>query len=125
MTGELKEAFASLRTASIVLTRHLLRPLSGCDAEERELLILQAGLYNGGLVGVADRTQGRQFVEWWQDRVRDHCRLAVGEGMHFEQRWLDLAPGYFEETHMIRDAGCNVGHWNLSSTPYGSTRGAS
>jgi hypothetical protein len=33
--------------------------------------------------------------------------------MHFEQRWLDLVPAFFEDVHVVRDPGFNVGHWNL------------
>jgi hypothetical protein len=33
--------------------------------------------------------------------------------MHYEQRWLDLAPGLFEGVHLLRDPAYNVGHWNL------------
>ena len=43
-------------------------------------------------------------------------RIAVtksAEGMHYDQRWLDLAPAFFDDVHIMRDAGCNIAHWNL------------
>ena len=33
--------------------------------------------------------------------------------MHYDQRWLDLVPALFDDVHIVRDAGCNVAHWNL------------
>ena len=54
---------------SIALTPHLLEPIGA----EEELPILLAGAYNGGLVGVADRPQGRAFLAWWAERLREHC----------------------------------------------------
>lgn len=33
--------------------------------------------------------------------------------MHYEQRWLDLVPAYFDDVSVIRDPGANIGHWNL------------
>jgi hypothetical protein len=98
---------------SIVLTPHLLEPLPGKDAVARELNILQAGVYNGGFVGVAGSEPGRDFLKWWQERLYRHCRLDTAGGMHFEQRWLDLVPVFFPEVIMERDPGLNVAHWNL------------
>lgn len=97
----------------IVLTPHLLAPLDGPDRISRELNILQSGIYNVGLLGVAEQDTARRFLRWWQDRVYTHCRHAVPEGMHYEQRWLDLVPTFFEGTHVLRDPAFNVAHWNL------------
>src|SRR5215211_3769907 len=109
VAGSLDGVFDLLERRSIALTPHLLRPLDPDD----ELSILLAGVFNGGLVGVADRPQGRQFLDWWRDRAEELCVHDVAAGVHFEQRWLDLVPGFFSEHAIVRDPGCNVGHWNL------------
>ena len=98
---------------AITLTPHLLAPLSGADRCARELNILQSGVYNGGFVGVSEREPARQFLRWWADRLQTHCRHHVPEGMHYDQRWLDLVPTLFEDVHIVGDEGCNVAHWNL------------
>ncbi len=103
----------ALGAHSIVLTPHLLGPPETDDARERELNILLSGTFNGGLVGVRDTATTRQFLAWWANRVFASCRHAVGEGMHYEQRWLDLVPFYFRDTCILRDDGANIGHWNL------------
>jgi len=111
--GSHAEVFDRLARHPIVMTAHLLAPLDGRDAVARELNILLSGIFNVGLLAVAESGTARRFVRWWQDRVSTHCLHAVGEGMHYEQRWLDLVPAYFEGSHVLRDPGFNVAHWNL------------
>jgi len=111
--GDLSPLMKMLRENSIFLTPHLIMPLKGNDSTERELTILRAGSYNGGLVGVANDRSGRDFLSWFKDRLTTHCLLAVAEGMHYEQRWLDLVPGMFDGVLVLRDPGYNIGHWSL------------
>lgn len=111
--GEQQSVLRALEESSIVLTPHLLGPLEGEDASARELNILQSGAYNGGLVGVRSCESSARFLAWWGDRVFARCRHAIGEGMHYEQRWLDLVPAYFRDARVLREPGANVGHWNL------------
>jgi hypothetical protein len=107
--ASLAPVFEALERDAAVLTPHLLEP-AGAD---HELMILLAGVYNGGLVGVADRPAGRGLLAYWQDRVRRHCLLDPANGLHYEQRWLDLVPTLFEGVRVLRDPTINVGHWNL------------
>jgi len=113
VVGDLTPLFARLAGRSILLTPHLLAPLAGPGAAERELEIVLAGVFNAGVLGVSARPEARRFLAWWGERTAIDCRHAVGEGLHFEQRWLDLVPSYFEEVAIDRDPGTNVGHWNL------------
>lgn len=111
--GDLAPVLRLLDQYSIVLTPHLLAPLAGEEGIGRELNILQSGVYNVGFLGVSSTPTARAFLAWWQDRLFEHCRRDVPEGLHFEQRWLDLVPAFFENVHVVRDPGFNVGHWNL------------
>ncbi len=113
VVGDLSPAIERLERHSIVLTPHLLEPLSGADGAVRELEILLAGTFNVGLLGVSESAEARRFLTWWQDRVFRRCRHVVGEGMHYEQRWIDLVPAYFDGACILRDPGANVGHWCL------------
>jgi hypothetical protein len=111
--GSFGSVYEQLASSSLVLTPHLVRPLEGADRIARELNILQSGTFNIGLMGVADTPPAHRFLAWWQDRVFTHCRHAVAEGMHYEQRWVDLAPALFDGVCILRDPAYNVGHWNL------------
>ncbi len=111
--GSLSSLFHRLESASIVMTPHLVTPLEGADGVARELNILQSGSFNVGILGVTAGKETARFLSWWQDRVRTHCCHAVTDGMHYEQRWLDLTPALFDGVHILRDPAYNVGHWNL------------
>ncbi|MCM3879205.1 MAG: hypothetical protein ND807_03765 [Vicinamibacterales bacterium] len=111
--GDLTSLFDAVGQRSIALTPHLLHPLDGADAIPRELNILQSGTFNGGVLAVADTPVTHRFLTWWAERAATHCRHAVADGMHYEQRWLDLVPALFEDVHIVRDPAYNVGHWNL------------
>ena len=37
--------------------------------------------------------QGRRFIDWWADRLRQFCYDEVPNGLFTDQRWVDLAPG--------------------------------
>jgi hypothetical protein len=110
VTGDLTPIVDLLYDSSILLTPHLLAPLS---SPAREKNILQCGAYNGGFVAFADTPDARRFLRWWQQRLLANCLYAPASGMHFEQRWLDLAPAYIQHVTVVRDPGVNVGHWNL------------
>ena len=97
----------------LMLTPHLLTPPKRPDALRRELDVLRAGVYNGGVVLAANRPEARRFLRWWKERTFDECICRVEDGLHYEQRWLDFAPGLVPGTRIVRDPGVNVGHWNL------------
>ena len=109
----LQPLFDDTGAHAIALTPHLLAPLSGVDRRARDLNILQSGVYNGGFIGISQHESARRFLYWWADRLHTHCRHDVTQGMHYDQRWLDLVPALFEDVHIVRDAGCNVAYWNL------------
>jgi hypothetical protein len=111
--GDHSQVLDRLTRHPLVLTPHLLSPLAGPDAAGRELNILQSGVFNVGLLGVAAGETTLRFLAWWQDRVSTHCAHAIADGIHYEQRWLDLVPAYFPTAHVLRDPAFNVAHWNL------------
>jgi hypothetical protein len=109
----LQPLFDAAGAHAITLTPHLIGPLSGADRRDRELNILQSGVYNGGFAGISEHASARRFLDWWADRLYTHCRHDVPQGMHYDQRWLDLVPALFDGVHIFRDASCNVAYWNL------------
>jgi hypothetical protein len=111
---------------SLTLTPHVgpAFALTGTPADAKPLLL--AGVNNTGVVGVTNREESRRFVNWWEGRLRSHCLEDVRNGFHFDQRWADLAMGFVEDLHLLRDPGVNVAYWNLSQvkvreTPEGCT----
>ena len=111
--GSLAPLFDRVSAHPIVLTPHLTAGLADDDRAARELNILVSGVYNGGVVGVSNTPDALELLDWWRERVWSHCRYAVDEGMHYDQRWLDLVPGLFDGVEIFRDSRFNIAPWNL------------
>lgn len=111
--GNLDSFFEDLQTHSLMLTPHLLAPPANHNQVRRELDVLRAGIFNGGVIFAGNSPYSLQFLDWWKARTFTDCICLVEEGIHYEQRWLDFAPALVPDTKIIRDPGVNVGHWNL------------
>jgi hypothetical protein len=76
-------------------------------------MVLNAGVFNVGVLGVSASDTARRFLDWWAARLQHDSQLAVERGVHYEQRWLSLAPSLFDGVHIERSPGTNIGHWSL------------
>lgn len=113
ITGGLEALVAELDSANVVLTPHLLAPIGFDGHQPDEIAILQAGAYNLGFIGVANRPATHAFLDWWQARLETHCLNDVASGLFVDQKWVDLVPGLFEGVRVLRDPAYNVAYWNL------------
>lgn len=109
----LEALFEQAGSHPLTLSPHRLRPAASAD---EELRLLRSGTFNGGVVGVSSALS-RRFLEWWSARVHADCRMAPEAGLHDDQRWLDLAPGFVEECAIVNDPGVNAAYWNLDERP--------
>jgi GT2 family glycosyltransferase len=112
----LDELIGALSAANILLTPHLLKPipLDGLLPSEQD--ILRAGAFNLGFIAVRRSEVARDFLHWWQERMRDGCFIEASGGLLTDQRWNDLTPSLFSATS-LRDETYNVAYWNLHSRP--------
>lgn len=73
-----------------------------------------SGLFSAGFFG-ANR-KGLPALDWWANA----CHFMMGEnikiGVHDDQRYLDIFPVLFEDIHIIRHRGCNIGSWNVEES---------
>lgn len=125
----LRELNDILDTSSIVVTPHCLYPYIK-DAVKRtfhnehhttgwrELGILKTGLYNAGFFALKRTKNAEKFLEWWNYRLERYCYRDIKEGLFDDQRWLDLAPIFFE-AHVLIHPGYNVAFWNISERIFG------
>lgn len=102
-----------LRERSPILTPHVLAPIDD-DCRPSELEILQAGVYNLGFLALREGAETDRLLAWWKKRLYRGCLMDPARGMHVDQKWMDLAPIYFESALVLRDAGWNVAYWNMS-----------
>jgi glycosyltransferase involved in cell wall biosynthesis len=102
-----------LGESSIVLTPHTTDPIPLDGRIPTEVTLLLAGAYNLGFIGVRDTAETRRFLAWWSDRLERYCVNQVEKGLFVDQKWIDLVPGMFPATRILRDRGLNVAYWNL------------
>ena len=100
---------------SALLTPHQTAPEPDLQSIlDNELCCLRHGVYNLGFLAVRMSEQGREFVAWWADRLKRFCYDDVPAGLFTDQRWIDLAPAYFDKIKIVRDPQYNVSTWNLT-----------
>jgi hypothetical protein len=115
--SRLDEIIRALEESNIILTPHQTVPertlASIIDNEIGSSL--QHGVYNLGFIAVAATQVGHDFAEWWSRRVYHFCRAEIAHGLFTDQRWIDLAPAFFEGVAIMRSPRFNVAPWNLTT----------
>ncbi|OIQ90372.1 hypothetical protein GALL_277100 [mine drainage metagenome] len=111
----LDEAFSKLENAAIVLTPHFLtleEKYTGCVPLTE---ILWVGAYNCGFVALSGGSRGRSIARWWACRLYDQGYADKIEGLHVDQKWMDLLDCVIPNDwlHVLRNVGYNVAFWNL------------
>lgn len=114
------EALAS--DASVVVTPHTTTPiLDGAKPDDLELL--RFGGLNLGFIGARRCPTTSAFLRWWSDRCLAYGFYEPQSGLAVDQKWMDLAPVYFEGVRILRDPGLNVAFWNLHERTIGRRDG--
>jgi|GEM_PF-2042422 len=107
--------------AGIVLTPHALEPIPRDGMAAAEGTIMQSGMYNCGFLAVSE--SGREFLDWWDVRLRFDAVVDFENSYFTDQRWVDWVPSLFDH-HICRDAGMNIAWWNIHERPIDTPPGA-
>ena len=111
--SRLSEILDNPDRSAVILTPHLTSPaLSDRTIQANELSALRHGTFNLGFVSVSASDQGRQFAAWWADRTQRYSFDEIDRGIFTDQRWVDLAPSYFDFVEILRHPGYNFSTWN-------------
>lgn len=113
--SRLDELCERLDRHAILLTPHQTAPEKTFESIiDNEFSSLKHGVFNLGFLGARADGQGRAFIDWWAARLRDFCHDNTDRGLFTDQRWVDLAPCFFDDIDIMRDAGFNVATWNFT-----------
>ena len=109
------EVYEFLKHHPIVVTPHVSIPATReDDLLDGELLgCLRHGVFNLGYLAIADYGEGLNFLDWWEARCLKYCYDDAARGLFTDQRWIDLAPCFFETLKILRLPTYNVATWNL------------
>jgi len=97
----------------ILLTPHILSPISPDKKRPSENTFLNYGLYNAGFIAVRGSEESTKFINWWKERTHENGFDKVHDGIYADQLYLNLVPVFFKGVHIIADIGCNVAPWNI------------
>ena len=106
--GEFVELNRLLDNHSIVLAPHLLRP----GNIDMEISSLAHGSYNLGFLALSRSDNARDFLKWWADRLFLFCYDDKARGIFTDQKWIDLAPSFFD-VHILKHHGYDFATWSL------------
>ncbi|MDX2032058.1 MAG: glycosyltransferase [Blastocatellia bacterium] len=114
--SRLDDLLAELSAANLCLTPHQTVPEETLEhVIDNEICSLKHGVYNLGFIGVNNTPEGRRFTQWWSDRLYRFCRADIPNGLFTDQKWIDLAPSFFEGTAILKSPRFNVATWNLTT----------
>lgn len=112
--SRLDDLLERLDDENVVLTPHLTSPESDLEGiRDNEISALKHGVYNLGFLGVRNTTEGRRFAQWWADRIYHFCVADIPAGLFTDQRWIDLAPAFFDGVGILKSPRYNVATWNI------------
>ena len=106
--SDLSELEALLDRESIVVCPHLLRP----GNIDMEISSLAHGSYNLGFLAVSRAGNSHAFLQWWADRLFLYCYDDKSRGIFTDQKWIDLAPSFFD-VHILKHHGYDFATWSL------------
>lgn len=98
----------TLDDSSVVVCPHLLRP----GNIDMEISSLAHGTYNLGFVAVRRSDNAQRFLDWWAERLFLFCYDDKARGIFTDQKWIDLAPSFFD-VHILKHHGYDFATWSL------------
>lgn len=114
--GDLSPLSAMLNESSVLLTPHQIEPaVSTRGIVDEEICSLKHGVYNFGFFAVKNDKNGREFLNWWNERLMSFCYDDIPNGLFTDQKWGDLIPALFGYAKIIREPEYNVATWNLAT----------
>ncbi len=104
--------YERLETSNIVVTPHATAPIVDLESPTDEEFSA-VGVFNLGFIAVNGNCETRRFLDWWENRCLQLGYREFQTGIFVDQKWMDLAPCYFDGLYILKHKGCNVAHWNF------------
>lgn len=111
MFSSLSPILADLDQHSIVLTPHYTTPQTD-HTDESDVGMMRFGSFNLGFYAVRNSEQGKYFLNWWFKRCVAYCYMESQFGLSTDQKWVTIAPCFFEDLYTSFNLGYNAAPWN-------------
>ena len=99
----------------VLLTPHRTEEaIQDSEIHYSEMSVLAHGVFNLGFIGFKQSPTAHRVADFWKRRLLTHCRKDHARGLFTDQKWLNLAPVYFDGIKICKHKGCNAAPWNIS-----------
>ncbi|PFH10694.1 hypothetical protein BCF11_3121 [Collimonas sp. PA-H2] len=103
---------ADLEAHPIVLTPHYTKPHDNAWPGS-DVGMMRFGSFNLGFFAINKSSEGIDFLKWWSDRCFRFCYFETQFGLSTDQKWVSIAPCFFEHLYVSFNLGYNVAFWNM------------
>ena len=100
-----------LEESPVVLTPHYTKPQPDTEGES-DLGMMRFGSFNLGFFAVRQGTEATSFLKWWSKRCIDFCYMESQFGLSTDQKWVSIAPCFFDFLKISFNPGYNAAPWN-------------
>lgn len=100
-----------LDASPVVLTPHYTKPQPDTEGES-DLAMMRFGSFNLGFFAVRQGPQATYFLNWWNRRCIDFCFMESQFGLSTDQKWVSIAPCFFDFLKISFNPGYNAAPWN-------------
>jgi hypothetical protein len=100
-----------LDEAPVVLTPHYIKPQPRTSYES-DLPMMRFGSFNLGFFAIKRGEQAVEFLNWWSQRCIDFSFMETQFGLSTDQKWVSIAPCFFEFLKISFNPGYNAAAWN-------------
>ena len=97
--------------ASVVLTPHYIKPQPRTSYES-DLPMMRFGSFNLGFFAIKRGAQAAEFLNWWSQRCIDFSFMETQFGLSTDQKWVSIAPCFFDFLKISFNPGYNAAAWN-------------
>jgi hypothetical protein len=109
--SSLDSILKDLDASPVVLTPHYTKPQPDTEGES-DLGMMRFGSFNLGFFAVRQGSEASSFLNWWNRRCIDLCFMESQFGLSTDQKWVSIAPCFFDFLKISFNPGYNAAPWN-------------
>lgn len=109
--SRLDPILTELDLSPVVLTPHYRKPQPDTDFES-DLAMMRFGSFNLGFFAVRQGAEAQEFLNWWSRRCIDFSFMESQFGLSTDQKWVSIAPCFFNFLKISFNSGYNAAPWN-------------
>ena len=115
---------SEMEGCDVLLTPHCAaEAIRDSEILHSEISTLAHGVFNLGFIGFKQSPTAHRVASFWKRRLLTHCMKDHARGLWTDQKWLNLAPIYFDGVKICRHKGCNTASWNIAHRTIGRKSG--